>query len=327
MSLRRLFFVFNVIAVLTLLVQGGGYQIGQALSPVILKGTFTTIWGDGTPGSKENHISYFLSTTQRETIQLIIDDDLLTSMGGPMTLNNQAVIVQGTRMNANTAFQVQSMTMANGEAVSPDGIYGPQPWVSILCKFSDYADAPNDLNYFKGMYSSDYPGLDHYWRQQSYDLANLEGSGAFGWFVLPHPREYYLPGGNLDWRTAAAECTAAADPYVDFTPYVGINLMFNAVLDCCAWGGGWYGTLDEVYKFWRMTWEPPWGYQSIGVIAHETGHGFGLPHSLGNCQNGYDNRWDVLSDIWSNGKDVTYGTMGQHTISYHKEMLEWIAPQ
>ena len=88
------------------------------------------------------------------------------------------------------------------------------------------------------MYSLDYPGLDHYWQQQSYDLVNLEGSGAFGWYVLPHPRNYYLPGGNLDWWKAAEECTAAADAYVDFSAYVGINLMFNEDLDCCAWGGG-----------------------------------------------------------------------------------------
>ena len=41
---------------------------------------------------------------------------------------------------------------------------------------------------------------------------------------------------------------------------------------------------------------------------------------------GYDNRWDVMSDVWSNGADPIWGTMGQHTISYHKEMVEWIKP-
>ncbi len=102
--------------------------------------------------------------------------------------------------------------------------------------------------------------------------------------------------------------------------------MFNANLDGYAWGGGWYLCLDQVCKLWRMTWEPPWGYESIGVIAHETGHGFGLPHSEGNCQGVYDNRWDVMSDVWSNGSDPVYGTMGQHTISYHKEYLGWLTP-
>jgi hypothetical protein len=257
-------------------------------------------------------------------IQLIFSEDLLNYMGGPTGLNRKAVIVQGIWQVRGQSLLVQTISLAEGERADPQGVYGPQPWVSILCKFSDISDEPNDLTFFKDMYSSDYPGLDHFWRQNSYDLANLEGSGAFGWYELPYPRDHYLPGGNLDWDAAAHDCTNAADPYVDFTPYVGINLMFNANLDCCAWGGGWYLCLDGVCQVWRMTWEPPWGYQNIGVIAHETGHGFGLPHSLGNCQGGYDNRWDVMSDIWSNGSDPTWGTMGQHTISYHKEMLEWI---
>ena len=66
---------------------------------------------------------------------------------------------------------------------------------------------------------------------------DLIGSGAFGWFTLPYNRDHYLPGGSLDWEAAAEDCTAAADAVVDFTPYVGINLMFNADLDGYAWGG------------------------------------------------------------------------------------------
>ncbi len=328
MTLRRLFFVFTIIAIMTLLVQGGGYQIGQALSPVILEGTFITIWGDGSPGSDETRTAYYLSTGQNKMIELTIGEELLVSMGGPTALNRQTVIVQGTWLDAGSDFQVQWLTLYEGETPEPEGIYGPQPWVSILCKFSDYADEPNDLTYFRGMYSSAYPGLDHYWREQSYDLANLQGSGAYGWYVLPQPRAYYLPGGNFDWWTAAEDCTAAADPEVNFTPFVGINLMFNADLDCCAWGGGWYACLDGLCQTWRMTWEPPWGYENIGVIAHETGHGFGLPHSYWNPNAVYDNQWDVMSDVWSNGNrggtHPVYGTMGQHTVSYHKDMLGWI---
>jgi hypothetical protein len=325
--MRRFFFVFNIIAVLSLLIQGGFVRARGAASNVIIEGTFITIWGDGLPGFGEQSMSYFLSNTGNDNIQLVINSDLMTSVGGPMRLNRQVIIVQGAWLELGTVLQVQTITFAEGEPRGPEGVYGPQPWVSILCKFSDYTDEPKDINYFMGMYSSDYPGLDHYWRQQSYDLANLEGSGAFGWYVLPYPRDHYVPGGNLDFEAAAHDCTTAADPYVDFTPYVGINMMFNAVLDCCAWGGSWYLCLDGICQNWRMTWEPPWGYENIGVIAHETGHGFGLPHSLGNCQQGYDNRWDVLSDVWSNGPDPIYGTMGQHTISYHKEMLGWITPE
>jgi hypothetical protein len=314
----------NILAVVGLITQGGTFPTGQASSPVSIQGTFFVLWGDGVEGSGEKQEAYFLVASQADPVRLVVSDDQLYAAGGVLGLNRRQVVVQGTWLEEGERLLVQSVALALGEQAGPEGIFGPQPWVSILCKFRDVPDEPNDLNYFQQMYSADYPGLDHFWRQNSYELANLEGSGAYGWFVLPHDRAYYLPGGNLDWWTAAAECTAAADPYVDFSPYVGINLMFNDLLDCCAWGGTWYACLDGECQNWRTTWEPPWGYQNIGVIAHETGHGFGLPHSLGNCQGGYDNRWDVLSDVWSNGSHPVYGTMGQHTIAYHKESLEWL---
>jgi M6 family metalloprotease-like protein len=331
MRLKRLFFVFNILAVMSLLVQGGGYPIAQAGSPVYLGGTFIIIWGDGTPGSGETRISYFLSTKQNENIQLSIEEELLTSVAGPISLNQKAVVVQGTWLDAGTILQVQSITLANGEQAGPEGIYGPRPWVSILCKFSDYSVAPRNLAYFQGMYSSNYPGLDHFWRQQSYDLVNLEGSGAYGWYTLPYPRSHYVPpSGNLNWGAAAQDCTNVANSLVDFSPYIGVNLMFNADLDGYAWGGTWWLCLDGPCRVWSVTWEPPWGYESVSVIAHETGHGFGLPHSSGNYGQTYDNQWDVMSNNWApcnrGGVDATYGCLGQHTISYHKDMLGWITP-
>ena len=57
------------------------------------------------------------------------------------------------------------------------------------------------------------------------------------------------------------------------------------------------------------------------------GHGFGLPHSSFNRSSVYDNRWDVMSDTWtdcSRLSDATYGCIGQHTIAYHKDMEGWL---
>ena len=178
------------------------------------------------------------------------------------------------------------------------------------------------------MLDNTFPHLDHYWRQASYDLANIAGSGAFGWFTLPQPRSYYVTASGLDHQKAAQDCTNAATSMVTFSNYVGINLMFNADLDGYAWGGTMYLSIQGQGRMWYMTWEPPWGYADIGVITHEMGHGFGLPHSSGDYGRVYDNAWDVMSSVWSNCdllRDPTYGCIGQGTIGYHKDRLGWIA--
>lgn len=229
---------------------------------------------------------------------------------------------------------------ADGRAASgraAEKITGSQPWVSILCKFSDIADEPENLAFFQGMYANSPAGLDHYWREVSYDQIDIAGSTAVDWKVLPRAQTEYTPepGSNsdADKNLLFDDCTAAADPFVDFSNggqggFAGINMMFNGLLDCCAWGGGRSATLDGVNKVWRVTWEPPWGYANEGVMAHEMGHGFGLPHANNGDGDGspYDSPWDVMSSATGNSVfDATYGGLGKHINAYHKDRLEWYA--
>jgi hypothetical protein len=108
------------------------------------------------------------------------------------------------------------------------------------------------------------PGLDHYWREVSFNNVNLTGSAVYGWYTLPQPRSYYVHGSpaQLDQQRAANDCTAVADAQVYFPGFVGINLMFNDDLDGAAWGGSWTLARDGVTKTYRMTWMPPWGYEN-----------------------------------------------------------------
>lgn len=207
-------------------------------------------------------------------------------------------------------------------------ISGTQAWVTLACKFSDVAAEPHDLAYFGTMLSNQTGRLDHYWREVSYNKVNIAGSTAHGWFTLPHPRAYYVPdGGSADLDALFSDCTAVADPTVDFSPFVGINLFFNGDLDGFAWGGGHGATLDGVSRVWHTTWEPPWGYANEAPLAHEMGHGFGLPHA--NNSDGdddpYDNPWDVMSDSWSNAvSHSTFGAQPKHISIWSRDALGWI---
>ncbi len=300
-----------------------------------LNGWFNILWGDGEDGSTTAQ-QYLLETDTHGSVNLTIGEELIQSLGGVLNLAGKKVSVAGEWLltpevdGQLQAFQVASFSLQDYETNNLDvttQVSGSQPWVSIMCKFSDYSQEPKNLAYFQGMYASSRPGLDHYWQEVSYNNVNVLGSTAVGWFTLPQPRSYYVYNNALDFGRAANDCTEAANANINFSTFVGINLMFNADLDGYAWGGGRYMTLDGISKVWRMTWEPPWGYSAITVIAHEMGHGFGLPHSSGPYGQTYDNRWDVMSDTWTdcnNSKDPTYGCLGQHTISYHKDILGWI---
>jgi M6 family metalloprotease-like protein len=322
----------------------------RAAEDVSLQGWLTVIWGDEASGAS---IGPFFKLTEENGMAsaLVITEAVRQRVGDVLSLNGRFVGITGT------ADRAQPLVQDRGEAAAvtvssiavlpaPDSsammmdtqeaplVSGSRPWLSIMCKFSDFNVEPKSLGYFQNMYADTYPGLNHYWRELSYDTANISGSSAAGWFVLPHDEAYYNPSdtqGGTDRTLLANDCLAAADASVDFSRYSGINMMFNTDFDNgLAWGGTRYMTLDGVSKVWSITWEPPWGYADITVIGHEMGHGFGLPHSSGNYGQTYDNEWDVMSDSWSNcsrARDAVYGCLGQHTISYHKDKLGWIPAQ
>jgi M6 family metalloprotease-like protein len=302
-------------------------------------GWLTMTWGDGPPGSGLESAVLALTSDDGDATPVQLDEALARRHGGIGALNRKRVTLVGRWVNPEvpgaSALRVESIQLVSTPsafsapaAEGASAVTGSQPWINLLCKFSDMATEPKTVAYFDGLVSGAQPGLDHYWREVSYDNINIVGSGSSGWYTLPQARAYYLGLGTSGMLNQLfSDCTAAADSSVDYPDYVGINLMFNAELDGSAWGGSRYATLDGQSGFWYTTWEPPWGYGNQTVLAHEMGHGFGLPHSSGDYGLTYDNKWDVMSDSWANcfkSTDPTYGCKGQHTISYHKDKLGWI---
>lgn len=306
-----------------------------------LSGWFHVIFGDAPSGSGVPAIfGYVLIDDQGDATELLIDEQTLRAFGGSRAINHQRVTVTGQAAVGSLPgmrpfLAVQTLLLDGPQRTSAAvaaalAVTGPQPWVTILCRFADFpALTPHPVAWFNTlMLGTTPPGLDHYWRELSFNNVNLTGSAVYGWYTLPQPRSYYVYGSppQLDFQRATNDCTAVADAEVYFPSFVGINLMFNYDLDNYAWGGSWRLTRDGVTRTYRMTWDPPWAYENQGPIAHEMGHGFGLPHSSGPYSATYDSRWDVMSDIWDNCPpyDPTYGCVGPHTIAYHKDILGWI---
>ncbi len=300
----------------------------RASAPVSLSGYFHILWADGIPGTNLTQTRFVLSFPGRADVALDLTAARSLPIDQLLRLRGQWVEVDGGWVGTQAStLQVDEIQPENGAAPLDPAVSGAQPWVTVLCKFNDVAIEPKAPAYFQTMYGSAYPFLDHYWREQSYNQINIVGSQAVGqWYTLPQPRSYYV-NGSANLSTLAADCTAAADAAVNYAGFVGINLMFNSDLDGYAWGGSRTMTLDGTTKRFYMTWEPPWGYKDLTVISHEMGHGFGMPHSSFNRSSVYDNRWDVMSDTWTdcaNSRDATYGCLGQHTIGYHKDLVGWL---
>jgi M6 family metalloprotease-like protein len=324
--------------------------IAHAKESTTVIGRLLVVWGDDSRGMSSQRF-YLVEDQTQSMFQVLLDEQMSAHQQTLQQLNGHAVTVVGSYLSgtetqsggsqALVAQDIQPLASSlQGQADIPSGaITGSQPWVSVLCKFADIADEPKPLSYFANQYSDAYPGLDSYWREASYNAIDLQGSLAVGWFTLPHPRSYYIYDSNADghvdmnFETITNDCVAVADAAVYFPSFAGINLMFNSDLDDYAWGISAYPLeVDGVVGTWYMTWEPPWGYSAQTVMAHEMGHGLGFPHSgvvgLPYGQ-GQGDRWDIMGDGWAdcaNLTDPTYGCLPQHTVTYHKDSVGWIAP-
>lgn len=305
-------------------------------------GTFHIVWADARPGTPvpDDH-RYALVDDRGRWYDVKIDAATLASLGGARALDRRRVTIDASRVlaSAETGAPMPVLTAravrlerprsvsALGTGVSAYTVTGSQAYVTILCRFSDtpsngfLSAAPTRAQAIMG--STSYPGVDNYYREVSNGQIDLSGSRVLGqWYTLPHPRSYYVVNNTADLGKLVEDCTGAADPDVDFTRYHGITLQFSDKLDCCSWGGSWTLDRDGQRRGYAVMWVASWGLNAA-TYDHEMGHSFGFPHSHGPYGKAYDSKWDIMSYAY-NYNDPTWGSIGPHTIAFHKALVGWI---
>jgi hypothetical protein len=308
----------------------------SATAQSTLTGRLAFVWGDPTEVSGSPRLLLYLISDAGAATLLDFSTSVVPPYEEVLRMSGERVTARGVHAASLSAagqppFIVQDLDWIRPADMTVGPIKGPQPWVTLRCRFGDSpgVDRPINTNLLTG---TSYPSLDEYWRETSFNNINVSGSVVNGWVTLPQPRSYYVYDRNgdgtvdADHARLAADCTTASDPTVNFTSFVGINMLFNQALDCCLWGGGWFLNLDGQAKVWRATWIglPRDNYDFLFAgLAHETGHGFGLPHSSGPYGFTYDSRWDLMSSLWRYVPAIGQWDP-QGTISYHKDIAGWI---
>ena len=310
----------------------------------IVQGNMELQWGDprGGPGQPKRPAKFNATLVTDDGSRHVLDADQARRAAGDLyALSSRRVAVQfspakraGGLRSIEAIVPVEPLrTTASARVMSmAKAVTGNTRWVTLACKFSDIATEQKPVTFFQDQYGIAPGQLGHYWQEVSYGKIDLTGSTAHGWFTLPQPRSYYIKTvdgeDDADLDLLFEDCAAAADPMVNFAGVKGINMMFNGDLDGSAWGGSACGPLEGVANACiRNTWNPPWAFNNLAPLAHEMGHGYGLPHS--NNSDGdddtYDNPWDVMSDSWRNAvANATYGTLPKHINVYQRERLGWM---
>lgn len=312
---------------------------GTTGAPFDAEGTLRVIWGDPPPGT----------TTAPRPLYFLEDSAGLHRLYLPPAVADRlgAYLLSGHRVRANVARAlgptpagsvdglVASTVLDLGPATpiaAGAPITGHHPWVTILCAFPDVGGTPHSHAEAESIMlnGGSAPGLDHYWREVSFNTFDLQGSSVAGtgWYTLPKNRSQYGSGGGLDFQGLVNDCTGVADADVNFALYDGLNMMFNATLDIngscnCSWGGASNPNRDGVTSI-RTTWMAPWA--DFGTLAHELGHGFGLPHSSGGYGQTYNSQWDTMSSPGgtceiNDGAPPAWGCWPPQINGYDKDLL------
>ena len=126
---------------------------------------------------------------------------------------------------------IAALLVASPAPAGADELSGNQPWVVVLCTFSDHPEEPRDVEYFRRLFTEDGAGQEgayDYFDTISYGALDISGTDVVGWYELPMRR---LEFDGLSRYNATVTCAEAAADDVDFAQYWGVIAVTNQQLD------------------------------------------------------------------------------------------------
>jgi len=265
-----------------------------------------------------NGFAYFGTVTSPGMVVKVKLADF--SRVGALTLNPGEDLLQSAVIDAAKGFAYFGTDTFPGIVVKVNvaAVVGQQKVVVLLMKFQDIAYTPNTPSHYSDLI---FGSMNAYYVENSFNQFSITGS-VFGWYVLPHPRSYYVDSsGSGNAVEMLKDSVATADPYVDFREFKHIIMVFNGLFTP---GGapGWNVQTAEGVVNVGVVFVPDINAETdpdpMGCYAHEFGHALGVPHS----DSGH---WDCMSGGPElgcyNGPSCSYPA---HFISFGKIQLGWL---
>jgi len=297
----------------------------QSSSLQAVEGVLNIVWGDPPPELRSGGVViYTLEGLNRANLPPVLaghrrvrlrldglEGQAVRYFGKRVTVTGQ-LLAEATPAVSDRAMQVESIHPAAGTASSPAApTLGTKKMIFLLLRFSDDTEVPHPPSFYTDLANPDTPPpgqmfpttINGFFKKTSWNqfswVADVGGAGGVGapdgWLVLPQPKSFYancVSGFCADLHAIADDGTAAGRAQgIDFTVYDNISFVLSNDLDCCAYGGGYYSSVDD--KSYGVTWMHPRA-QEAATYAHELGHSLGLPHS-GWVYFPYDSSWDTMS--------------------------------
>ncbi len=235
-------------------------------------------------------------------------------------------------------------------ALSPSD--GPFRILAVLVKYSDKNSSVATTFFDSLMFDTMGASVRDYFREVSYDqidLVTVNLPSTLGWRTAPQTYAYYVNGDNglgtypNNCQKMVEDLVDQIDPLVDFSVYDndGDNYVDVLVVIHAGSGAERTGSPDDIWSHkWGInprlkdgvyissyTTQPEYwtaaGDMTIGVYAHELGHGFGLPdlYDTDNSSKGVG-RWCLMGYGGWNG---TNGSTPAHPCAWARIAMGFAA--